>query len=82
MNELLKLIADNQPLFDAVKSVVHSKFTENSGYNDLPPNADNELIGQITRARIEGCKKVDDAFREIANHATIKPGITKTSPHR
>jgi hypothetical protein len=64
MPSILKALADNQLLFDEVKRVILAQFTD-------PPYAEgtsDELLGQMTRARIVGRKKVEDAFREIAKH--------------
>jgi len=69
MHPLLKSLADNHELFEAVKNKITSKFTiEMNGYEDVS----NEHIGQVIRARIDGRKLVEEAFREIATLKTIK----------
>ncbi|MBP9771419.1 MAG: hypothetical protein KBD16_00630 [Candidatus Pacebacteria bacterium] len=67
-NPILKNIADNSELLSAVKEVVLGYFNEGP-YSD---GASDELLGQITRARISGRKKVEDAFLKIASMKTIQ----------
>lgn len=63
---ILKAIADNQALFDEVKRVLLQEFDE-IPYGD---GASDELLGQVTRARITGRRMVEEAFRKIAAHRT------------
>jgi hypothetical protein len=68
MHPLLKSLADNQELFDAVKKVIDARFE----IPNIPIDATNEKIGEIVRARMDGRKLVEEAFREIATLKTIK----------
>ena len=68
MHPLLKSLADNQELFDAVKNKILDKFT----VSDVAIDNTNENIGQIVRAVIEGRKMVEEAFRDIATLKTVK----------
>ena len=63
---ILQSLANNEALYDAVKSTVLKHF------EDLPyqEGASDELLGQITRARIVGRKLVEQAFLDIAKHKT------------
>ena len=42
----------------------------------------DEQIGQITRARLSGLKKVDDAFKQIAQFKTVKESKVLANPAR
>jgi hypothetical protein len=68
MHPLLKSLADNQELFDAVRLKIMQKFQ----IADVSDSESNEHIGQVVRARIDGRKLVEEAFREIATLKTIK----------
>ena len=74
----LKLIADNQGLFDAVKQVIMKKFT----VDDLTLDTSNESIGEEVRAVLVGRKKVEEAFVEISTHKTIKDDDDSVMPSR
>lgn len=65
-NSILKGIADNQALLDAVKGVIESKFS----LDVLTTSLTNEQIGQIVRARLDGLKAVKEAFKEIEKYKT------------
>ena len=73
---ILKNIADNQELFEAVKKTVLDQF-ENMPYSE---RASDELLGQITRARYVGRQKVEEAFAEIARHKLIPKPEPKDNP--
>jgi len=66
-NQILRMIADNPLLFDALKELVESRFRENrdddSGYTD-------ERLGQMYRAQITGLREVRAAWKEISNFKT------------
>lgn len=68
MDALLKLVADNPALSDALKAVLFKQF------DDLPfsESASDELLGQVTRARITGRRMVEKAFAEIAQHKSVQ----------
>lgn len=72
----LKGIADNKELFEAVKATVLEQFAE----VPYAEGASDELLGQITRARLVGRKKVEDAFRGIEVLRSIKPPTDKENP--
>lgn len=64
----LRGIADNKELFEAVKATVLEQFAE----VPYAEGASDELLGQITRARLVGRQKVEAAFRDIAACASNK----------
>ena len=78
MNEILKTIADNQALTEALKEVILKQFNEES----VSTNLDNESLGQVTRARLDGIKKVNTAFIEIEKHRTVKEVPKEDNPAR
>lgn len=64
--EILKIIADNPLLQDALKKTLVSQFETlplEMGFSD-------ERLGQRERARMEGKLAVDRAFVEIMNYKT------------
>lgn len=69
---LLALIADNQLLFDELKACLTKQFSLDA----LDTTLSNEEIGARVRARLDGLKAVEDAFREIATYKT-KTGAEK-----
>ena len=66
---LLKVVADNPALTDTLKVVFDSYFS----LENLKTEATNEELGEIVRARLEGARLVDKAFREIATNKTYQP---------
>lgn len=75
---ILKSFADNPALFKAVKELVRGKFYEDGVFTGMT----NEELGQIVRARIDGLKKVDEAFAEIESHKTLKEQDESFMPGR
>lgn len=82
-DNILKAIADNPALFDAVKQTILKEF--DGSPRDLAAwnkDASNELLGQITRARVDGIRLVEDAFKEIAKHKSIPDAPAKRNEAR
>jgi hypothetical protein len=78
-NLILKTIADNPALFEAVKEAVLAEFD----IDRLDTSQqDNHLLGEIVRARLEGIKKVEEAFRKIGQHKSVEPAKTEVMPGR
>lgn len=73
---ILTNIADNKDLFNAVKETVLKHFEE----TPYAEGASDELLGQITRARISGRKRVEIAFTEIQSHQSTAPLTEKENP--
>jgi hypothetical protein len=68
---ILKQIADNPALFEALKEVILKHFS----LKDLEVEGlknPNEVLGQLTRSRLEGLQKLDAAFKEIELQKTPK----------
>ncbi len=77
MSELLKSIADNPALTEALKELFLKQF-EDQGNTNLT----DEALGQVTRARLDGIKKVNQAFKEIETLKTVKETPEKDNPAR
>lgn len=69
MPNILKGLADNQALFDEVKKLLLEKFD----HIPYAEGASDELLGQVTRARLTGRTLVEEAFKEIAKHKSAAP---------
>lgn len=66
---ILKVLADNPALLDAVKEVILRQFDLKLTFqkvSELP----NEQLGSLERARLAGINGVEDAFREIEKYKT------------
>lgn len=76
---LLKVVADNPALTEALKEVFNGLFSLEAIKTDVP----NTELGEVVRARLEGARLVALAFREIATHKTFNPGRdTEKNPAR
>lgn len=62
--DILRGIADNPALLQAVLDLIHEKFS----MDQISTNMDNQKIGEVVRANIEGRAKVDAAFKELAQY--------------
>lgn len=80
-NPILKLIADNPALLDAVKAVFmkHASLTDE---NLIHLNATNELIGERVRGVIYARSLIEDAFKEIAEHKSEPESKTQVNGSR
>lgn len=76
--ELLKGLADNGALMEAVKELLLKQFSVD---NLTATQADIEL-GQMVRARLVGIKAVEDAFREIRQYQSNPTRGEKQNPAR
>lgn len=77
---ILKGIADNEPLFNAVKELLLERLAIND--STLSADMSDELIGQITRARLGGRQLVEAAFNEIARLRAPKEVHEGVNPAR
>lgn len=64
--EILKVIADNPALLEAVKTLLVDKFELD--YSNMPVGLTNEQLGAFVLTRLEGRKLVEEAFKEIAKY--------------
>ncbi len=72
---ILKVIADNQPLLEALKEMVEAEFALGSSINQ---QMSNESIGQVMRARMDGLALMRNVFKKIERYrtgSTVKVGI-------
>lgn len=72
---ILSIVADNQMLFDALKKLLLEQFEITGAINDTDTN---EILGQQVRSYLEGRKKVEEAFKEIAQLKTVSTTNTIT----
>ena len=70
------MLADNEALMEETKKTILKQF------EDVPyaEGASDELLGQITRARLVGRQKVEAAFVEISGYKSTAPLTEKTNP--
>jgi len=75
-NEILKVIADNSTLFDAVKSALLEEFEKTT--SGVPVTTEDAVLGQILRAKMTGIAVVEKTFREIERYKSFseKPKLT------
>lgn len=78
-NLILKIVADNQNLFDELKQTIIAEFGVDSINTD---NRSNEDLGAITRARLDGVKAVERAFKKISQHKTVAGNVENKNPAR
>ena len=74
--EILKGLADNPALFEAVKKVILSHFD----IPNLKSDMSNELLGQLVKARLIGLQQVEEAFKEISRHKSTKKLVDTVNP--
>jgi hypothetical protein len=78
---ILKIIADNPALTEALKKVLLDEFSLEEGFN-FRSDITDELIGQVTRATLSGRQKIDRAFGEIKKYKTRSEPVEKQNPAR
>ena len=77
-DKILESFANNGLLFDTVHTFMLDAFSGVIITADLS----NEILGQKTRARLEGIATVDDAFRRLKNYKTVKNNTPGKNPAR
>lgn len=81
---ILTAIADNPALLEAVRKIVEDEFSfdvDSRWIGDSVGISDKDL-GEIVRARIEGLKKVGNAFRKIEHYKTVSERDVNKNPAR
>ena len=78
INPILKGLADNAEMTKALKELLLKQFDE----SDVSPNLTDESLGQVTRARLTGISKVNNAFKEIETLKTVKEKPILDNPAR
>jgi len=76
--DILKAIADNPALLGAVRKTLEDEFT----LDEISTTMDNEKMGQVVRARIEGLKKIEKAFQKIEQYRTFAEKPKGDNPAR
>lgn len=65
---ILKTLADNPSLMEALKKLLERKFSV-----DLLTSDESDIIlGQMVRARLVGLKAIEEAFKEIAQYRSVQ----------
>lgn len=64
MDPILKIIADNPALFDALLKHISDEFAVLPAGIDA--NKTNEELGEVVRARLQGMEKVRESFKKIS----------------
>lgn len=83
MNDpILRGIADNPALFDAVKKVLTEKFEASFSTKEFGPDTSNETLGQYLRAKVMGLALVEEAFKDIAKHKSPPPPVERLNEAR
>lgn len=77
--KILESFANSPILFDAVHTFIKEAFESDASMNSSMPN---ELLGQKTRARLEGIATVEDAFRKLRNYKSLKTNNPDKNPAR
>jgi len=72
-NDILKGIADNPALFEALKASLFKHFS----LDVVDTEQTNQHIGEMVRAKLEGRALLEVAFREIERLRTL-PEVTNT----
>ncbi len=60
---------DDELLVEIIKKVLFEQFDLNK---PIEGECDNETLGQITRARLEGKKLLEEGFRELKNFRKVE----------
>lgn len=80
MNPILKLVADNPALHDALLKHITEEFS--TLLVGIDTNKTNEELGEVVRARLQGIEKVRDAFKKISQLKTTPDSSEKRNPAR
>ena len=78
MNKILKSIADNAELKKALKELLLKQFNEDG----VSVQLDDSSLGQVTRARLEGIKRIEQAFKQIETLKSVKETPIEDNPGR
>lgn len=65
--KILSIVADNPTLISVLREVFEEKFS----VDGINIGLDNEVLGQMVRARIVGLKALDEGFKEIDRYKTV-----------
>lgn len=73
-------IANNKELLEAVREVFLKQFSIDGLRNLKRDVMTDELLGQVTRARLTGTEGVESAMKEIESHKVIPKSTTSENP--
>lgn len=79
-NEVLKIIADNPSLTEALKEVLLKQFEMDP--SEVHEDITNENLGAMLRARLTGIDSVAKAFKEIAKFKSFEKSRQFENPAR
>lgn len=77
---MLKVIADNQLLFNELRKIFDAEFSDSVSPIEL--GFSNERLGERVRARMEGKMSVERAFNKIMEYQTPPTKMEKENPAR
>lgn len=76
--EILKTIADNPALREALRKVLEKQFA----LINLSLNDSDTVLGQSVRANLVGMSGIESAFKEIDKYKTIPDEPERVNPAR
>lgn len=82
MDSILKIIADNPALTEALRKVIEDEFEVTTITLSKVENLSDENLGQAVRAQITGMKAINEAFKKIAQYKTNPERIAERNPAR
>ena len=77
INPILKGVADNAEMTKALKELLLKQFDDEGN-----TNLTDEALGQVTRARLTGISKINNAFKELETLKTVKEKPVVDNPAR
>lgn len=76
--DILKVIADNPTLLKAVRETVEKHFS----LENIDTSLSNTEMGEVVRAKVDGLKMIDAAFKEIERHKSFAEKPKAENPAR
>jgi len=74
---LLKSFVENRILLEAVRELILDEFAD-----DVREDMSDEQMGQLTRLRVVGRKKVEQAFMKLEKYKTLSEENSAANPAR
>ncbi len=81
IDPILKIIADNPALVASLRKVITDEF-EIDYVSGVDINKSNEDLGALLRARLDGLRKVEGAFKKIMQCKTPSENVDNKNPAR
>lgn len=78
MDKILSTLADNPALTEAVRKAIEKHFSLENMETSLP----NAELGELVRAKVEGMKMIDLAFKEIARNKSTPDPVSRVNEAR